>query len=266
MKIDESPYYFANQAALAKLKQPGANGLNTVGGDLSLDDFDLSFLDMLTNMTPDGQTTQPVLKAGVTKIEKKKDTPSASKTTDAVSATETATAVDKPVKHHDEWDADSISKFSKDFTLLKADMTAQDLQYMKQGVIPYLPIITGASPSETVFPTGDGGSISYKGFDVSPKLSELIEKGFKTGRPIRVELDNNSAVVLRIREGRVSAEFVSSDKGLAMAMQQDLNDFRNKMAMKNLPIGTLESKFQQQTPQGQQDSRQPRDSETDADS
>ena len=48
--------------------------------------------------------------------------------------------------------------------------------------------------------------------------------------------------MLKIRNGQVSAEFVSTDKTMAMAMQQELDDLRQRV--KHLPVGTLDSKYQ----------------------
>jgi hypothetical protein len=132
----------------------------------------------------------------------------------------------------------------RDMTLTKDDLSLLDIQYLKQEVIPGLPILVGSVPFNTIFPEGADGEISYKGFDLSPKLTELIEKGYKTGRPIRVELDPNSALVLKIRNGQVSAEFVSNDKAAVFVMQQELDELRNRMAARNLPVGTLEYKYQ----------------------
>ena len=137
--------------------------------------------------------------------------------------------------------------------LLKTDMTDADLQYMKQAVIPALPIVMGSVPFHSVFPQGADGQISYKGFDVSPKLQELIEKGYRTGQPVRVELDKASAVVLKFRNGQVSAEFMSTDKQVAMQMKHELDDLRHRMSLRNLPVGTLEYREQPRQQQSQKD-------------
>jgi hypothetical protein len=137
--------------------------------------------------------------------------------------------------------------------LLKDALTPVDVQYMKQVVIPGLPILVGNVPSNSIFPTGEEGEISYKGFEVSSKLSEMIEKGYRSGRPIRVELDPNSAVVIKIRNGQVSAQFVSTDKS-ALSMQHGLDDLRNRMLARNLPVGQLEYQYRDpgQGPQKEQ--------------
>jgi hypothetical protein len=239
MKIEESPYRFSGSSPVDKLKRTAAGP-----SDFSLEDLDLSFLDLLTAIASDVLPTETAdQNPFVSAPADKKDAATAPKP-DPGKGAPTLTLVGK-VSSTASREADSPTQVEKDMRLLNSDLSAQDMQYLKQIVIPGLPILLGSVPFNSIFPSTPEGEISYKGFEVSPKLAELIEKGYKTGRPIRVELDNNSAVIMKIRDGHVSAEFVSSDKGAALAMQQELNDLRNKLALKNLPVGTLESKYQQ---------------------
>jgi hypothetical protein len=243
MKIDETPYQFSGTSPIDKLRRPnGGNGLNS--GDL-----DLSFMDLLTSITADTfpaellPDTQPPSNAS------KKET-TATKTSKSDSTPEKPKLSVVSETNEPDRESFSVTSVDKDLSLLKSQLTDQDMQYMKQAVIPNLPILMGSVPFQTIFPSTPEGEISYRGFEVSNKLAELIEQGYKTGRPIRVELDKDSAVVLKIRDGQVSAEFVSADKGAALALQQELDDLRNKLAQKNLPVGTLASRFQQQSQSG----------------
>jgi hypothetical protein len=244
MKIEDSPYGFSNQFSVEKVKRPSsAEGM--------LDAFDLSFLDLLTSVTE--TTSEALIKPEEILPAKQKEVP---KATEKATEKPKLTLVESPRKT-DRTTEDSVTHVEKDMTLLNTDLTTTDQQYLKQVVIPGLPILLGSVPFESIFPPDDSGNISYRSFEISPKLAELIEKGYKTGRPIRVELDPNSAVVLKIRNGQVSAEFVSADKTASIVMQQELDQLRNRMIAKNLPVGNLEYKYrnpeQQQNQQSEED-------------
>ncbi|HEY9744803.1 MAG TPA: hypothetical protein V6C99_01145 [Oculatellaceae cyanobacterium] len=232
MKIEETPYHFSGQSPVEKLRRP----IQTGNLDAMLADFDLSFLDLLTTVSEkvalDEKETPVLEKRTASVVESKQKATEKPK----------LTLVEAPQKTETR-EEDAMTRVEKELSLLSTDLTPTDLQYLKQVVIPNVPILLGSVPLESVFPLTADGEINYRGFDVSPKLAELVEKAYKTGRPIRVELDTHSAVVLKIRNGQVSAEFVSADKGAALSMQQELDHLRNRMLLKNLPVGNLESRY-----------------------
>jgi hypothetical protein len=247
MRIEDSPYQFNSASPLEKLRTAQSSL------EITLEDLDLSFLDLLTAVASD------------TKGDAQKQAEISEDKTAAKDKTTATTVKDRETpgkltllgKVSNTSEADEAkTQVDKDMVLFKDELSDIDQQYMKQVLIPGLPILMGSVPFQSVFPTGKDGGISYKGFDVSPQLAELIEKGYKTGRPIRVELDPNSAVVLKIRNGQVSAEFVSTDKAAAFIMQQELDDLRNRMASRNLPVGTLEYKYRDPAQQSGGNARQ----------
>lgn len=236
MKIEDSPYGFQAQSPIEKIKRQ--NGANSVEG--MLDAFEFSFLDMLTSTKE--APRQNIAPVEPTSSKPKGDLKPAEKTEETTTSKPKLSLVDSSRKADQAAD-EALTRVEKDMTLLSDDLTASDQQYLRQVVIPGLPIVMGSVPFESIFSPGGGGQISYQGFEVSPKLAELIEKGYKTGQPIRVELDPHSAVVLKIRNGQVSAEFVSADKTAAMVLQQELDQLRNRMLSRNLPVGSLEYKY-----------------------
>ncbi len=234
MKIEDSPFPY--RSPVEKLR---ANSLQT-SFEFALDELDMSFLELLdsinTKADAGNQAAGPVVKADAGLMSGKAPVSESKKVVRLPVSENAATSGKDEGEFNTAVDADMVLK--------PDDLTMLDIQYLKQEVIPGLPILVGQVPFNTVFPTGGDGEISYKGLDVSPKLSELIEKGFKTGRPIRVELDATSALVLKIRNGQVSAEYVSADRAAAFAVQQQLDELRNRMTARNLPVGTLEYKYQ----------------------
>jgi hypothetical protein len=245
MKIEDSPFQFAT-SAVDKIRRTPLQ----VGNPL--DELDLAFLDLITAMSDHAADVPSIEKATDSGLDPDQDKLSAkAKSTDGKAAEKPSNV--RYLNPRSEVD-EIAAQVDEDMKLLQTELTAEDINYMKQAVIPGLPIVMGSVPFNSLFPADKSGNISYRGFDVSPKLAELIEKGYKTGRPIRVELDTHSAVVLKFRDGRVSAEFLSNDKGMVLYMQQELDDLRHRMAAKNLPVGTLEyrhsdSRGNQQRPQ-----------------
>lgn len=236
MKIEDSPFQFNGASPVEKLRRNASHA----SVDFTLDELDMSFLELLGSIT--GSVKKNATEALAEKTEQTAK-PEAAKNTEADSSSKVARL--PAAKNATSADGEAFhTRVDRDMTLTQDDLSLLDIQYLKQEVIPGLPILMGSVPFNAVFPQGEDGEIHYKGFDLSPKLTELIEKGYKTGRPIRVELDPNSALVLKIRNGQVSAEFVSNDKAAVFVMQQELDDLRNRMAARNLPVGTLEYKYQ----------------------
>ena len=252
MRIENNSLQTSGASPIDKLRRPDSSA------DSTMVDLDLSFMDLLSTIIADGPLNTPQQPAVEKAPEKAKVSPTKQST--ASKETEPApklTLVAKATKtDSDELDSDSVKH---DMVLLKEALTPTDIQYMKQIVIPGLPILMGSVPTNTIFPTGGDGEISYRGFEISPKLAELIEKGYQSGRPIRVELDPESAVVLKIRNGQVSAQFVSSDKNASAMMQQGLDDLRNRMLARNLPVGQLE--YQYRDPSHPQKQDEPEESQ-----
>jgi hypothetical protein len=235
MKIEDSPFRFGGTSPVEKLRRQHA------AVEFSLDDLDLSFLDLLTAVASEGSAERKEATDRERDELQKAEKLSTGHSAKDVTGKPKLTLVTKP---NTPAPAEDVrTEVAEDMQLLNSELSPLDIQYMKQAVIPALPILLGSVPIESVFPVEPDGAISYRGHDISPSLAELIEKGYKSGRPIRVELDPKSAVVLKIRNGQVSAEFVSTDKTMHLVMQQELDDLRHRMALKNLPVGTLDAKY-----------------------
>jgi flagellar hook-length control protein FliK len=249
MKIEDSPYHFNGASPVDKLRRTSQSSAL----DAAFDNYDLSFLDLLTSVVSENLNDAVSDTESADETTKEKSKAAAATESKEKAATPKLSLVTQPTSTEES----AASRVEQDMVMFKDEMTDIDVQYMKQAVIPGLPILVGSVPFSSVFPGGtDDQEISYRGFDISPKLAELIEKGYRTGRPIRVELDANSSVVLKIRNGQVSAEFVSNNQAAAFAMQHELDDLRNRMAARNLPVGLLEYKYRDPQQSGQNPNRQ----------
>ncbi|MEM0951035.1 MAG: hypothetical protein AAGI66_02705 [Cyanobacteria bacterium P01_H01_bin.74] len=140
----------------------------------------------------------------------------------------------------------SIADIQQDRQLLQDMLTPIDMDYLRQFVIPNLPILMGTVPAQSVFPVSSDGNIASQGFAISEALNGLIKKGYQTGQPFRIEINDNAALVIKIMNGRVSASFVSNDKAATMVMQQQLDELRQRLEESNLPVDTLEAQYNAQ--------------------
>lgn len=254
MKIDDSSA--ANQNYASGIQKLLINDTSLSKLENTLGSFDLSFLEMLTSLS---DTRKQEALRSYTLADKSSASSSKVISAKVLSFLEKAASQVESEEPTEEVvdDIDYVSlndSVDADMILLKEAMTPIDFQYLKQVVIPGLPILLGTVPVQSVFPVEKNGSISYQGFGVSEQLDALIQQGYKTGRPIRVELNDKTSLVLKIKNGQVSAEFVSSDRAASMAMQQQLDELRNRMSAKNLPVGTLDAKYKENHQSGKKNS------------
>lgn len=86
----------------------------------------------------------------------------------------------------------------------------------------------------------------YKSIGFSSNLQEILEKAYKAQRPVRVNLNDNTFVILRmIKNGQVSAEFIPGNKVDELFLQQNLHELKNRLEAKQLPYGELTVKQRQ---------------------
>lgn len=105
-----------------------------------------------------------------------------------------------------------------------------------------LPIQFQASDAVSV--NGLTGGSSGK---LDPQFEASLKSAAQTGQPVRVDLDDQSAVIFKILNGKVSAAFLTSDQGMALYLSQQLTLLRKQLADQNLPVDSLGYLFQSDT-------------------
>lgn len=244
MKIEDSPFQFTTTVDQGKVRR--VMGTNTAGFDM----LDLAFIELLGTVgSPDKPgVAQDVIKTELDKTEKKS---SVDKSHDTLEDKPVAKADDTPPVTRSEERKDSVQK---ELAIFHKQMTPTDIQYMKDVVIPGLPILQGSVPLQSIFPVDENsGGFNFHDYEISQKLADLVKSGYKTGRPFRVEMDENSSVIMKIKNGKVSAEFISTDRAAALFIKQELDELRQRMATKNLPIDLISYREQKQQRQQRDD-------------
>jgi hypothetical protein len=80
------------------------------------------------------------------------------------------------------------------------------------------------------------GQVSYKSFDVSKGLFNLIEYSFKAQKPVRLDFNGDSSVILKMNKaGKLTAEFISNDEAMAYVLKSSIPSLKNKLDSEGIP-------------------------------
>jgi len=78
--------------------------------------------------------------------------------------------------------------------------------------------------------------VSYKTVNFSKGLFNLIEYSFKTQKPVRLDFQGSSSVILRVNtEGKLTAEFISNDAAMEYALKSSIPGLKQKMDSEGIP-------------------------------
>lgn len=82
--------------------------------------------------------------------------------------------------------------------------------------------------------------ISTKAIEVTNKITELIDKAQKTQKPVRITLDNDVSVILKIdKDGKVTAEFIPGSLEVENYLRNNIASLKQKFDEQNLPYNDL---------------------------
>ena len=166
MQIPESPFQFTTASSLNRVHR-------VIGQETPMiDDLDLSFMDVLSTLSRTESSKSVIARVLQESAELQEASPkSQEKKADSTPSTP-ATSTDKNLREIRE-------QIDKDMILLHQELKESDSLYLKQAVIPGLPILIGSVPVQNIFPTDAKGQLSFQGHEISEKLAKLIEKATK---------------------------------------------------------------------------------------
>ncbi len=231
MKIPDSPYHFGNEPVL-----PGS----PPSRERMFDDADLRFLEMLTGMNR--ATAEKILQGQVSVSVPDSPKPEKTGKSSEAALLPVSTKMDQArvelAKLHEELSRVNVQK---DLEILNGDLTDADVQFLQQVLVAGLPYQGGVPVSRLMTLDGQGRPV-FEGLEVSKGLSDLLEKAWKTGRSLRVDMNAQSSVILRFHQGKVSAEFLTQDQAMALFLKQSMEDLRQRLEARSLPVGTLSAR------------------------
>ena len=70
---------------------------------------------------------------------------------------------------------------------------------------------------------------TYKSQQTSKVLTNLIDKAYKTGQPVRLDFDNNVSIIMKIdKKGKISAEFIPGDKAVEEYLRNNIRSLKQR--------------------------------------
>lgn len=92
---------------------------------------------------------------------------------------------------------------------------------------------------------------TYKSANVSKTLVNLIDEAYNTQKPVRIDFDNNVAVILKIdKDGKIAAQFIPGDKAVEAYLKENIASLRQ--SFDNQGIAYNELSYRQSKQQNKQ--------------
>lgn len=237
MQIPNTPPSSQATSAPATAAAPGYSRPRS--GPPGFDPGELAFLDLLNNLQMVNLPTAEALESLVPVLSADEGETSKTETPPTAQAKNTA-PVEKPETVH------GTTPPHEAALLKQKDLSEADLQFLnllatQPNGLPWMgggP--TPSLPIQQALQAQAPGSFSDRfaePFGLSEKITRLLQEANRSGRSIRVQMDEQSTLILRIREGRVSADFLSAHP--LPGLQPQLDELRARMLAKNLPVDTL---------------------------
>ncbi|MBR6162399.1 flagellar hook-length control protein FliK [bacterium] len=89
-----------------------------------------------------------------------------------------------------------------------------------------------------------------KSIEVSKTLVNLIEKSMQTQKPVRIDFDNNIAVIMKItKDGKISADFIPSNQEVERYLRNNIPLLVQRFEEQNLPYKELTYRHTKQNKQ-----------------
>jgi|GEM_PF-1698499 len=136
------------------------------------------------------------------------------------------------------------------------DIEKSDIDFLKKCVDNSNIVINNINPQNMVINyTQHNGTerknsseeVSYVSLNVSKSLASLIDYAYKTQKPVRLDFEGNSSVILKVdNEGKLTAEFISSDKAMESLLKNSIPQLKNKMDNEGIPYKSISYKDQSQ--------------------
>ena len=139
---------------------------------------------------------------------------------------------------------DTTNKVFKEVTLKDTEgyvkqinMTVEDVEFFANVVEANLNNNSSFEIDET----------NLKSAKVSNALLEMLNESKNTGRPIRVDFDNNIAVVMQLtKDGKLNARFYPGDKAAEEYLRQNIQSLRNQLESKEIEYDNISYKERNQ--------------------
>lgn len=97
---------------------------------------------------------------------------------------------------------------------------------------------------------------TYKSAEVSKTLMDMLYSSQNTNKPVRIDFGNDISAVLRVsQDGKISAEFIPSDKVAEEYLKNNISYLQQTFEEQDIPYNELSYKQRQKDKQNQSQNR-----------
>jgi hypothetical protein len=118
-------------------------------------------------------------------------------------------------------------------------------QVQNQGMLQQLLQQTGSGGASLQGTAKGSGLLGGMASGLTPDMLEKIQAAHKSSMPLRINLNDDDSLILKLARGKVSAEFVSSTLAGSQSLKQGLKELHAQMEQQQLPVESLEARYQQ---------------------
>ncbi|OGI01970.1 MAG: hypothetical protein A2104_01625 [Candidatus Melainabacteria bacterium GWF2_32_7] len=125
------------------------------------------------------------------------------------------------------------------FRIIRDSLDNNDIAFLKQLIDNPNAVINSLNnqnlQANLAIPDASG-QVSYQSLNISKGLADLIEYAYKSQKPVRLDFEGNSSIILRINnEGKLSAEFMSSNIAMEYILKNSVPHLRNRLDSEGIP-------------------------------
>jgi hypothetical protein len=119
------------------------------------------------------------------------------------------------------------------------NFSKEEFEFLKKCLLGIDLVLADLNPNElkaNFIVTETNSQPIYKSFDFSKGLFNLLEYSYKTQKPVRLDFQGDSSVILRLNSnGKIAAEFISRDKAMEYILKNTIPNLKNKLDSENIP-------------------------------
>lgn len=116
--------------------------------------------------------------------------------------------------------------------------------------------VNGQLLMENMVMTTDEISKTYKSAEVSKTLMNMLSSSQQTNQPVRIDFGNDISAVLRVsQEGKISAEFIPSDKIAEEYLKNNISYLQQTFERQEIPYTELSYKQRDKERQNQEQNK-----------
>lgn len=122
-----------------------------------------------------------------------------------------------------------------------SNLTKEDVDFIKQSLDnPNMLINPIQNPQINLSVPNQSGQVLQSNLNISKDFFNVIDYAFKSQKPVRLDFEGNSSLILRIStEGKLSAEFISSNEAMKNLIKDGIPRLKDKLDSEGIPYNDI---------------------------